>query len=274
MATIRPCFAVSGSISPICASISITRRSYIDWNVTARSPDALREGLQRRPGSDGLVPTRPETVRGFGVRVKKRFGLDGIRHRADAAPDSSRQSRRRALLRRQCDTVIPARSGRRHALHILHKILSRPETPPSAATNLGDFLQTALRVMKRRSLVFIVSDFISTPGWAKSLANLTQRHEVIAVRLYDPLEMEMPDLGLLVIEDAETGEQLFVDTHDKGFRKRFASVAERRERELRSAFTGGVDVLSTDHRRWANAISGSPICAIGAAIGHRWSAAH
>ena len=64
------------------------------------------------------------------------------------------------------------------------------------------------------------------------------------MRLYDPLERELPDLGLLVMQDAETGEQLFVDTHDGGFRKRFAAVAERRERELRTAFArAGVDCL-------------------------------
>jgi uncharacterized protein (DUF58 family) len=142
------------------------------------------------------------------------------------------------------DTVIPARSGRRHVLHILHRMLSRPERSRSDATNLRDFLQTGFRVMQRRSLVFVVSDFISTPGWAEPLAHLAQRHEIVAVRLYDPLEMELPDLGLLVMRDAETGEQLFVDTHDRAFRKRFAAAAERREKELRSAFgQAGVDTL-------------------------------
>jgi uncharacterized protein (DUF58 family) len=142
------------------------------------------------------------------------------------------------------DTVIPARGGRRHALHILHRILSRPEPTRSSATNLRDLLQAAFRVMQRRSLVFVVSDFISTPGWAEPLAHLTQRHEIVAVRLYDPLEMELPDLGLIMMRDAETGEQLFVDTHDRTFRKRFAALAERREQELRSAFNhAGVDTL-------------------------------
>jgi uncharacterized protein (DUF58 family) len=147
------------------------------------------------------------------------------------------------------DGVIPPRSGRRHGLHILHAMLSRPERSHSAATNLCDFLQTAFRIMQKRSLVFVVSDFISTPGWAKPLAHLAQRHEIIAVRLYDPLEMELPNLGLLVMRDAETGEQLFVDTHERAFRKRFATLAERREKELRSAFGhAGVDALelSTD----------------------------
>jgi uncharacterized protein (DUF58 family) len=98
--------------------------------------------------------------------------------------------------------------------------------------------------MQRRSLVFVVSDFISTPGWAEPLARLAQRHEIVAVRLYDPLEMELPDLGLVVMRDAETGEQLFVDTHDGAFRERFAAAAQRRESELRSAFTqAGVDAL-------------------------------
>jgi uncharacterized protein (DUF58 family) len=89
-----------------------------------------------------------------------------------------------------------------------------------------------------------VSDFISQPGWAKPLAQLAQRHEVIAVRLYDSLEMRLPDLGLLVIQDAETGEQLFVDTHDRGFRTRFEALAANREEELREGFRhAGVDAL-------------------------------
>jgi uncharacterized protein (DUF58 family) len=147
------------------------------------------------------------------------------------------------------DTVIPARAGRRHVLHLLHRMLSRPERPQSAATNLRDFLQAAFRLIPRRSLVFIVSDFISAPGWSEPLAHLAQRHEILAVRLYDPLEMDLPDLGLLVVQDAETGEQVFVDTHDRAFRKRFAAAAERREKGLRAAFGGaGVDALelSTD----------------------------
>jgi uncharacterized protein (DUF58 family) len=123
-------------------------------------------------------------------------------------------------------------------------MLSRPARTQSKETNLREFLVAAFQTMPRRSLVFVVSDFISTPGWAEPLAHLAQRHEVVAVRLYDPLEMELPDLGLLVVQDAETGEQLFVDTHDSAFRKRFAAAAELRERTLRAAFRdAGVDAL-------------------------------
>ncbi len=104
-------------------------------------------------------------------------------------------------------------------------------------------------MIKRRSVVFLVSDFISTPGWGVRLAQLAQRHEVIAVRLFDPIELELPDLGLVVMQDAETGEQIVLDTHDRGFRKRFAQESELREAELHTAFAeAGVDCLelSTD----------------------------
>jgi uncharacterized protein (DUF58 family) len=128
-------------------------------------------------------------------------------------------------------------------------MLSRPERPASAVTDLGDLLRTAFRVIPRRSVVFVVSDFISAPGWAEPLAHLAQRHEIVAVRLYDPLELELPDLGLVTMQDAETGEQLLVDTHDRAFRARFSGLAARRETELRAAFReAGVDALelSTD----------------------------
>ena len=77
--------------------------------------------------------------------------------------------------------------------------------------------------------MFVISDFISAPGWERPLNLLTQRHEVLAVRLFDRREVELPDVGPLLMEDAETGEQLYVDTHDQGFRQRFHEAAERRE---------------------------------------------
>jgi len=147
------------------------------------------------------------------------------------------------------DTVIPPRGGRRHVLHLLHSMQTRPAPAESGTTRLRDLLESAANLLKRRSTVFVVSDFISEPGWERPLAQLARRHEVVAVRLVDPLELELPDLGLLTIRDCETGEQLLVDTHDAGFRKRFARIAAQREAELRAGFVlAGVDALelSTD----------------------------
>jgi uncharacterized protein (DUF58 family) len=217
---------------------------YIDWNVTARlmTPYVRVYNEDREVTAWFLLDLSPSVD--FGSNVKKRsVSADLVTVLARLL---TRHGNRVGALfyGDRVDMVIPARSGRRHGLHILHRMLSRPEPTRSSATNLRDLLQTAFRVMQRRSLVFVVSDFISTPGWAEPLAHLARRHEIVAVRLYDPLEMELPDLGLIVMRDAETGEQLFVDTHDRGFRKRFAALAERREKELRSAFRqAGVDAL-------------------------------
>jgi uncharacterized protein (DUF58 family) len=105
-------------------------------------------------------------------------------------------------------------------------------------------IKSAFNYINRRSLLFLVSDFFSEPGWDRPLTQLAQRHEMIAVRLHDPLENELPDLGLLVFQDAETGEQLFVDTHDGSFRKRFMDAAEQREMAVRTSLVNaGVDTL-------------------------------
>jgi uncharacterized protein (DUF58 family) len=128
-------------------------------------------------------------------------------------------------------------------------MLNQPRLSNISRTDLKPFFQGALHSIKRRSLVFVVSDFMSEPGWEKSLSMLSQKHEVLAIRLSDPREMELPDVGLAVMEDAETGEQLFVDTHEPKFRKRFLDEVQNREDELQSAFKRtGVDVmpLSTD----------------------------
>ena len=105
-------------------------------------------------------------------------------------------------------------------------------------------LRAAIQLIPRRSMLFVVSDFISAPGWSEALARLALRHEVLAVRLYDAAELELPDMGLITIQDAETGEQMFVDTHDPAFRARFIAAAEAREAALHAALThAGVDTL-------------------------------
>lgn len=142
------------------------------------------------------------------------------------------------------EEVIPPRSGRNQVLYLMNRLLNGSKKTTSAPTDLSDFLDTALHIIKRRSLVFVISDFISAPGWSKPLRYLVRRHEVVGIRLYDPLEVELPDIGLFLMQDAETGEQIFVDTNDKGFRRRFMEVAEKREMELRKSLQeAGVDTL-------------------------------
>ena len=125
-------------------------------------------------------------------------------------------------------------------------------TRTGTGTALADLLRAADGVMTRRSLVFVVSDFISQPGWQEALARLARRHEVVAVRLWDPLEMALPadaSLGLVTVEDAETGEQLFIDASDPAFRERYAAIAQQQEAALIDGLArSGADVveLATD----------------------------
>jgi len=128
--------------------------------------------------------------------------------------------------------VIPAEAGRMQVLRLIADLLSEPRLPRAPMTRLSVLLETAARVVRRPSLLFIVSDFISAPGWERPLVILTQRHEAVAVRLLDPRELSLPDIGMVVMEDAESGQQLFLDTHDAGFRARFEESARKREADL------------------------------------------
>jgi uncharacterized protein (DUF58 family) len=218
---------------------------HIDWNVTARlqTPYVREFNEDREVTAWFLLDLSPSMDFGSRRARKRSVATDLV---GVLARLLTRHGNRVGALcyGDRLDAIIPARGGRRHVLHLLQRLLSRPEPSRSSPTDLGAFLQSAFQVIPRRSLVFLVSDFISAPGWSAPLARLVQRHEVLAVRLYDPLETTLPDFGMLVVQDAESGEQVLVDTHDGGFRRRFAAAAERRERALRAALAeAGVDTL-------------------------------
>jgi hypothetical protein len=91
--------------------------------------------------------------------------------------------------------TVPARGGRLHVLRLINDLLKQPHLNHSSMTDLSALIKGGLHTIKKRSLVFVVSDFISTPGWERTLSLLSQRHEVIAIRLWDPREMDLPDVG-------------------------------------------------------------------------------
>jgi uncharacterized protein (DUF58 family) len=141
--------------------------------------------------------------------------------------------------------TIPAAGGRLQVLRLVEALINEPRMASAPFTDLGPLLDAGRKAIKRRSLVFIVSDFISQPGWERSLSLLNRRHEVIAVRLSDPRESQLPDVGPVILEDSETGERMYVDTRDRGFRNRFEAAAAEREAAIAGAFgRAGVDALS------------------------------
>jgi uncharacterized protein (DUF58 family) len=227
---------------------------HIDWNVTARlqQPHVRVFTEDREMAAWFLLDLSPSVNFGSGEQRKSEVLLQFT---AVLARLISRHGNRVGAMvygqqgQARVNAVLPARGGRLHVLQLM-QLLMKPAAPEARrasgedATRLGDLLRGAALSVRQRSTVFVVSDFISQPGWEQPLGELARRHDVVAVRLVDPLELELPDLGLIPIRDAETGEQLMVDTHDKGFRQRFARIAAQREAQLREGLArAGVDTL-------------------------------
>jgi uncharacterized protein (DUF58 family) len=219
---------------------------YIDWNVTARmqTPYVRQHEEDRELAAWFLVDLSPSVD----------FGSTGVNKREVAAQAIAtlghllqRHGNRVGAIvdrgRRTVD-VIPTRASRSHLLHMLKHVLTAKTQATTEMTSLTQLLARSARLIKQRSTVFILSDFYSAPGWDKALMMLASRHDVIAIRLVDPLEQQLPDMGMLTMRDAETGEQIFIDTGDNGFRQRFADHAQQHETQLVASFTrAGVDCL-------------------------------
>ena len=221
---------------------------YIDWNVTARMDTPyVRQYVEDREITAWFLLDLSPSVDFGAVQTQNEKRTMLVDFVTVLARLLTRHGNRigAIMFGDKIQHTIPARGGRMQVLRLINDLLKQPRLSRAPLTNLKEVLEGALNSIKRRSLIFIISDFISEPGWEKPLSLLNQRHEVLAIRLWDPREVELPDLGMVVMEDAETGEQLFVDTHDPKFRKRFFEVAQRREETLNNAFKrAGVDVLS------------------------------
>jgi uncharacterized protein (DUF58 family) len=226
---------------------------HIDWNVTARMQTPfVREHQEDREitawflldlsgsmdfGSTGLSK-REAMLRYVGVMAKllmKRGNRIGAFILNPAEPEGFK--------------FIPARMHRRHLLHLLHAIETATVTQQTHQTRLTDWLRKANGLLKRRSSVFVVSDFMGEFNWTTELSALSERHETVAVRLLDYAEIDLPNVGLVLLQDPETAEQLLLDTANDKFRARYAQTVEKREAQLATAFAhAGVDALelSTD----------------------------
>ena len=221
---------------------------HIDWNVTARlQVPHVRQFHEDRDLTCWFLLDLSGSV-DFGSADVTKLAVSSGFVAALARVLTRHGNRVGALLYgSHVDTVLPPGASRRHVLELLARMRApRPPAPDGRrrGTVLADLLRAGATTMRRRSLVFVVSDFISEPGWQEPLARLAQRHEVVAVRVFDPLEHELPAFGLVTVEDAETGEQLFIDSSDPAFRERYARIAAEREQALREALAqSGADTL-------------------------------
>lgn len=234
---------------------------FIDWNVTARlDTPYVRQFLEDRAVSAWFL---------FDLTGSMHFGSQG-RQKLQAACEffslmasilNRHGNRFGALFLRDpsdeghIPAMIPARRGRQQILHVLDvalrsqpphlRIVTEQEAPKGELTELAKLLDAANRNLKHRSLVFVLSDFVSSPNWPRSLGMLSQRHETLAVHLSDPAETELPQVGLVTLTDAETGRQIRVDLSDPELRARFSKSIELRETQLlENLGRAGVDCLA------------------------------
>ena len=206
---------------------------HIDWNVTARMDTPyVREYVEDREVTAWLLLDRSASM-GFGpVDRQKSLVLAEIATTIAHILVRGGNHVGAAMFDGDISTIPPGQ-GRRQVLRISQALL-RPAVPAAGkdTTDLARLLKAALGLVRRRSLLVIVSDFISQPGWERPLSLLTRRHDVVAIQVVDPRESELPAVGMVYVEDAETGEQIFVDTNDPVFRKRLAEAARERQEEL------------------------------------------
>ena len=149
--------------------------------------------------------------------------------------------------------VVRAGSGRLHVLHLLHRAMASVARVPAAGvprhtqgaagderpivSDLAALLEQAFRTARGRSLVLVLSDFLTDGSeWQRALAPLARRHEVVGVWLRDPRELELPPVGVVTLQDAESGEQIVVDTSQPSLRAAFQEIAAQREREIERLF--------------------------------------
>lgn len=218
---------------------------YIDWNVTARlqTPYVRQYHEDRELTAWFLVDLSPSIEASWSVARKRTAVVEFVTLVARLL--TRRGNRVGAILFDGAGTRrVPAGGSREHVLYLVNLLLRRRAVHDAPPTDLGDVLRDAARTITRRSLVFVVSDFLSRPGWPRRLGMLSRRHEVLGVRVVDPSERDLPDLGIVAVQDAESGDQIVVDTHAQSFRRAFAEAAADQEAQIRAGLAdAGVDAL-------------------------------
>ncbi|MEO3792958.1 DUF58 domain-containing protein [Nonomuraea sp. B10E15] len=224
---------------------------HIDWNVTARLDEPhVRVFTEDRELTVWLVLDRSASMaagrpgRGkhdvlaeLALVLTRLFGRGGNRVGA-------------LLFDTGMVRVVPPGTSRRHALRIGAELERTSGTRGGSTTDLAEMLDAAGRLARRRALVVVLSDFIGDGDWERSLQRLARRHEVVALRIVDTADDVLPEGGLIVVEDAETGEQLVVDSADPLLRVRFREAVDDRDARLAAGMRrAGVPVHRVDTDR-------------------------
>ena len=212
----------------------------IDWNVTARMGHPFVKVYDEERELTVMLMVDASASGDFGT-VSQMKGEIGVEICALLAFSAIQNNDRVGLIifTDDVEAFIPPKKGRKHVLRVIRELLYF--RPSRRGTDIGAALDTLNRINKRKSVVFLVSDYLAS-GYEAALRVSCRRHDLIAVVLQDPRERELPDIGLVEVEDAETGREMLVDTSDREFRVLFRQLNERLEERRDQLFRSvGVD---------------------------------
>ena len=219
----------------------------IDWNVTARmnQPFVKRYVESRELTVMIVVDASGSGDFGSVKRLKREVAAELAAVLSFAATNNNDRVGM-LIFTDRVELYIPPRKGRRHILRLIRELLAFE--PEGMGTDIGLALETVTRLCKRRGIVFLVSDFQApADDYRQALFLASRKHDVIAIDLQDALEQEIADVGLLALEDAETGELIWVDTGDRRWRQAFsANVADHEQAKLAGFRKVGVDRIAVD----------------------------
>jgi uncharacterized protein (DUF58 family) len=217
----------------------------IDWQLTARSDRPyVRESHDER-GLDIwlVVDVSPSVDWGTDQATKREVAVELS---ALAGELLGHRGNRVGLLlfAEEVLGVVAPGTGRAHVERLVGRVRDEPRRSASGPTDLAGVLSTLPKLLKRPSMIVLVTDFLVADGWAERLRPLAHRHEVVAIRLEDRREMDLPDIGVVTFEDPETGAQLTADTADANLRERFREAALRQSTGIDATLRScGVEVL-------------------------------
>ncbi|PZX62195.1 DUF58 domain-containing protein [Hydrotalea sandarakina] len=215
---------------------------FIDWNVSARMNDTFTKVFEEERELEVFILVDASASNLMGTQ--QQFKKDLITEMAAVLAFSALNNNDKTGLLFFTDRVekfIPSKKGRQHALFMVRELVSLQ--PMHKQTNIVKALQYLNNITRHKSIVFLLSDF-ADEGYEEALRIAARRHDVIGVQVYDALDVALPNMGLVVVEDPETGEQLWLDTASKAVRQQYAAQFSKIQHDVKKVFkTAGADLL-------------------------------
>jgi len=217
----------------------------IDWNVTARYNEPYIKVFEEERELTMMLMVDVSGSESFGT--KNEFKKDIVTEIAATMAFSATQNNDKIgliLFSDQVELFIPPKKGKSHVLRIIRELIEFQ--PKSRKTDVGQALKFLSGVLKKRAIVFLISDFMATPDYEHTLKIASKKHDITGVRVYDIREEEMPNIGIVNMQDAETGQSMLVNTGSKSVRLQYSAYYQERLKYFKETFSRcGAGSLST-----------------------------